>query len=405
MELRATDVFYRNMEAYLRGDSLILDQGGQGSSKTYSILQVLYGITRRPEEKRITVCSYALPHLRLGAMADFEKILKSFSVDVDAVKNKTDSTYTLGNSVVDFFGIEGNLPKAHGPRRDILFINEANKKVSYEVYDMLATRTQGTVFLDFNPDRSGWIQETVMPNFKHTLIKSTYLDNPWLPEREVQNIESKRDKPGFEMWWQVYGLGELGVLEGAIFQNWRYGDFDTSLPFGFGMDFGYNDPDVMVKVAIDRNKKIIYCDEKIYKSGNTPDQLQQMMAVHCKRGDQIIADSADPKSINMLNRYFNIKGANKKKWSVSESLRLMQDYEIVITESSGNLAKELNYYCWHDKKSGVPIGEYNHCIDSIRYYFIGASSGSPAVWHTGVVSNPILGFSKSKLGERGRYWI
>jgi phage terminase large subunit len=371
----ATNVFQRNFEAYERGDSLILDQGGQGSSKTTSILQVLYGIWIKGDGKRITVCSYALPHLRLGAMADWEKILRSFNVDIDAVRNKTENTYTMGGSVVDFYGVEGNLAKAHGPRRDILFINEANKRITYEIYDMLATRTHGTVFLDFNPDHTCWLQEIVMPNFPHTLIKSTYLDNPWLPAREVQNIESKRDKPGFEMWWRVYGLGELGSLEGAILTNWKYGEFDNLLKYGYGMDFGFNDPDVLVKVAKDDKNKILYCDEKIYRSGNTPEQLRDMMKFHVNRNDLIIADSADSRSINDLVRYFNIKGVNKKAVQVAEVLRQMQDYEIVITEQSSNLAKELDNYIWHDRKSGVPIGSFNHAIDAVRYYFMGAKTG------------------------------
>ena len=112
---------------------------------------------------------------------------------------------------MNFFGIEGNIAKAHGPRRDILFINECNRKITYEIYDQLATRTQGTVFLDFNPDCEFWLHEKVLPNFKHTLIKSNFINNPWLPEKELQNILAKREKPGFENWWKVYGLGELGA--------------------------------------------------------------------------------------------------------------------------------------------------------------------------------------------------
>lgn len=307
-------------------------------------------------------------------MADWEKILESFGVDVGVCKNKSENTYQIGNSIVDFFGLESNEAKAHGPRRDILFINECNRRISYEVYDHLASRTQECVFLDYNPYVSGWLQEIVMPNFEYELIHSTYLDNPYLPLSEIQNIEMKKDKEEFAMWYQVYGLGLLGSLAGAILPNWKYGDFDTSLPFGFGLDFGFSDPDAMVKVAIDQKRKIIYCDEKIYKPDNTPDQLKEMIQFHCKRNDLIIADCADARSINMLQRYFNIVPTNKKKMQVAEALRLMQDYEIIITDSSKNLAKELLNYIWHDKKSGVPIGTFNHLIDGIRYYFCSSSA-------------------------------
>lgn len=366
MNPHLTDVFTKILQAYRSGANLIICQGGQGSSKTYSILQLLYLIAKKGS-KRITVASYALPHLKQGAMADFEKIIESFGVQV--IKNKSESIYYIGGSTIDFLGVESNEAKAHGPRRDILFINECNRKISYEVYDHLNTRTQECTFLDFNPDQEFWLHEKVIPHFKHVLIKSTYLDNPWLPESELRNILMKKDKPGFENWWQVYGLGELGKLEGAILQNWRYGEFDHSLPYGYGCDFGFNDPDVLVKVAIDKKRKVIYADQKIYKEGNSADQLRQMFSFYVNRNDKIIADCADARMINELSRYFNISPVNKTKWSVAEALKMMQDYEIIITESSHDLAKELNNYIWSDRKAGVPIGDFNHCIDAIRYYF------------------------------------
>jgi phage terminase large subunit len=317
-------------------------------------------------------------------MADWEKILRSFGVDVEAVKNKSESTYQIGGSTVEFFGLESNEAKAHGPRREILFINEVNRRISYEVYDHLASRTQECVFVDFNPYISGWLQETVMPNFEHVLIKSNYLDNPYLPAVERQNIEMKKDKPEFAMWFRVYGLGEMGSLAGAILTNWRYGEWDKSLPYSFGLDFGFRDEDAMVKVAIDRKQKIIYCDEKIYKSGNSVEQLRLLIASHCSRNDLIIADCADQRMISELKRYFNIVPVNKSKWTVSEALKMMQDYEIVITEESKALAKELDNYIWSDKKAGIPIGEYNHLIDALRYIFqhsMNVRTGYGAVFH------------------------
>lgn len=369
MDPTVSDVFTQNLEAYKAGANLIINQGGQGSSKTYSILQLLYMIAKKRGPKRITVASYALPHLKQGAMADFEKILESFGENVSDIKNKTESIYFIGNSTVEFFGVEGNEAKAHGPRRDVLFINECNRKISYEVFDHLNTRTQDCTFLDFNPDQEFWLHEKVIPNFKHILIKSNFQDNPWLPEKELQNILMKKDKPGFENWWLVYGLGELGRLEGAILSNWHYGEFDNSLPYGYGLDFGFSDPDAMAKVAIDKKRKIIYCDQKIYKQGNSMDQLRQLISYHVKRTDQIIADCADARMINELHRYFNISPVNKAKWTVVEALKMMQDYEIIITDTSYTLAKELNNYIWSDRKAGVPIGDFNHLIDCIRYYF------------------------------------
>lgn len=370
-----TNVFNQIWDAYKAGEKLIILQGGQGSSKTHSTLQLLALIAKTQQNKRITIASYALPHLKSGVMIDFDKILAEFNINPGLVKNKSDSVYRFpSGSTVEFFGIEGNIAKAHGPRRDILFINECNRKITYEVFDQLNTRTQESTFLDFNPDQSFWLHEKVIPNFEHIVIKSNFTDNPYLPEKERQNILMKRDKPGFENWWRVYGLGELGKLEGAIFPNWRYlaeGEiWGEGLVAGFGQDFGYQDPDAFIKCAVDHKRKRLYLDEKIYKEGNSLDQLVQLMRPHCGRTDRIVADSADARMIRNLSPHFHIVPVNKAKFTVAEGVKMMQDYEIIITETSTNLAKELNNYIWSDKKAGIPIDAFNHALDAVRYYFM-----------------------------------
>jgi len=379
-EVSLSDTFFKNLDAYEEGWPLIVNQGGQGSSKTFSILQLLAMLARQ-EPLRTTVASYALPHLKAGAMADFDRILLSMNIYPSDVKNISESTYYIGQSKIDFYGIEGNTAKAHGIRRDILYINECNRRVTYDVYDQLASRTQRCVFVDFNPDQEFWLYTKVVPNFRHKLIISTYLDNPFLPERELQNILSKKDNPLFENWWKVYGLGQLGKLEGCIFPNWRFGEFPTDLPFGYGLDFGFNAPDAMVKLAVDHKRKIVFWDERIYKDGNSADDLKTLVSLHARRNDLIIADSADARMIKHLRKWFNIKPTNKAKWTVSEGIKLMQGYEHVVTETSPNLAKEFNNYIWSDKKAGIPIDAFNHLIDAGRYKFLETITGGKQTWH------------------------
>jgi len=377
MNPKLTNVFYRTGEALLKaldgtGPRLIISAGGQGSSKTFSTLQVIYNLLKSGNPYKVTFCSYALPHLKQGVISDFDKILSSFGENLGEVKSQpAQPIYHIDNSEINCYGVEGNLAMAHGPRRDILFINECNRKISYEVFDQLFSRSKIT-FLDFNPTAEFWLHEKVIPHIPHAYIKSTFLDNPYLPENELANILMKKDKPEFKYWWQVYGLGELGKLEGAVFQNWRYGEFDKSLPYGYGLDFGFNDPDSMVKVAIDKKRKIIYIQECLYKSGNSAEQLRLSVGSHVKPSDLIVADAADARMISELSRYYNIKAVNKAKWTVAEALKMMQDYEIVITEDSHNLSKELSNYIWNDKKAGVPIDDFNHLIDAARYYFMNA---------------------------------
>lgn len=382
MEPKLTNVFRRTAEAYNNGASLIVNSGGQGSGKTIAILQTLYIIAKYRGPKRITICSYALPHLKKGAMADWDRVLESFGENPADMRSGNPPEYNINGSIVDFYGIEGNVAKAHGIRRDILYINECNRKITYDVFDQLNTRTQECTFVDFNPDQAFWLHDTVMPNFPHTLIQSNFTDNIYLPENELKNILMKRNKKGFENWWKVYGLGQLGRLEGAILTNWRYGEFDNTLPYGFGLDFGFNDPDAMVKVAVDHKRKIIYMDEKIYKEGNTFEDLKRMVGDHCNRNHAITADAADARMINELHKHYNIKPVNKKLGTVAEILKLMQDYEIVVTDGSFNLAKELQNYIWNDKKAGIPIDAFNHLIDAARYRFMEVlRGGGLQTWH------------------------
>jgi phage terminase large subunit len=386
MEVNLSNTFFKNLAAYRGGAHFIVNQGGQGSSKTYSILQLLYMLARQSIlGLRITVASYALPHLKAGAMADFDRILLSFGESPRRIKNISESTYYIGNSQVMFYGIEGNTAKAHSVRRDILYVNEANLKVTWEVFDQLSSRTHGAVFIDFNPTQEFWLHSKLAPNFPYTLIKSTYLDNPWLPPQELNNILSKKDKVGFDNWWKVYGEGELGKLEGCIFPNWHYGEFDTSLAAGFGLDFGFNAPDAMVKLAVNEKARKCYWDERIYKDGNSSDELRQLVAQHCTRNDLIIADCADARMIKELKKYFNIHPTNKAKkgWSVSEAIKIMQGYEHIVNEPSPNLGKEFNNYIWNDKKAGIPIDAFNHLIDAGRYKFQEAVSGMEGGqrWH------------------------
>lgn len=359
---KTTKVFDYNLHAYLEKHRIIINQGGTSSSKTYSTLQLLYLIALKSKTPiLISVVSRALPHLKLGAMRDFDKILLSWGEIPDKIKNKTDNYYKIGKSIIEFFGTE-DLGKVHGPRRDILYINEANH-VKHDVFDQLAIRTKSTIFIDYNPVQEFWVQTDIIPNEPHKFIKSTYLDNGFLSEDIKRAIESKRSN---ENWWKVYGLGELGQLEGSILKDWEYGDFDTSLPYAYGLDFGFSpDPDAMVKIAIDHKKKIIYADEIIYNTGQSLNDL--IASIPATKTDYIIADSAEPRLIFDLSKYFNIKAVKKYPGSVAQMLKVMQDYKIIITDKSYNLAKELNNYIWNDKKSGVPIDAYNHLIDAMRY--------------------------------------
>lgn len=393
--VKLSNVFYRTSEALLNaingtGPRLIIHEGGQGSSKTYSNLQAIYVILKEvPVRYKTTFCSYALPHLKQGVISDFDNILVSFGENIHEVKSSPGQPiYHIGKSEINCYGVEGNLAMAHGPRRKILFINEANRKITYEVFDQLFSRSEITI-VDYNPDQEFWMHDKVIPYIPHVLIRSNFTDNPYLPEGEMRNILMKKDKTEFAEWWKVYGLGQLGKLEGAIFTNWRYFKEDEEwpdhLPYSFGLDFGFNHPDAMSKTAIDHKHRKMYWDEKIYKSGNSQDELKRQITYHCKNTDLIIADCAEPRLIDHLSQFLNIIPVNKKLFTVAESIKMMIGYEHIITSTSHNLGKEFGNYLWNDKKAGIPIDAFNHLIDGGRYDFM--HSVTPEVEYFGFGSN------------------
>lgn len=372
--MKVTNVYIQNLTALYdaingNGANLIINSGGQGSSKSYSILQAIYKISQKYEYPlKITFCSYALPHLKQGIVSDFDRILTEEGLNLGVVKSRPEQpVYKIGNATINTYGIEGNLAMAHGPRRDILFINECNRKISYEVYDQLFSRSKITI-VDFNPDREFWLHTKVIPNFQHVMIKSTFLDNPYLPEGELNNILAKKDKKGFENWWRVYGMGELGKYEGMIFDNWVYGDFDTSLPFCYALDWGYYpDPIAISKIAVDYSRKRIYAKEIF--SGTEINNIDQLFkSVGIQKHDLIICDTNEPRTrANLVNAGYNIQ--NAVKLEVVEDIREMKEYEIVVTEDSYNMITALNNYIWNDKRASIPGTEFKHFPDTIRYGF------------------------------------
>ena len=352
---------------------IIINQGGIRSGKTISIMQILLlqAVYSR-EPLIISVVSRALPHLKLGAMRDFDKVITSWGLSL-ACKNKTESVYHIGRSVIEFFGAD-QLDKVHGPARDILFLNEANF-IKFDVFDQLYNRTKGTTFIDFNPTRKFWAHDMIGKKGV-IFLKSTYKDNELIPASLVDKIESKKDN---KAWWRVYGDGEIGIAEGAIFSNWRYLGKDenrgekwpSDLPHLFGLDYGFHpDPDALVKVVIIEREKKIYLKECIYDTLSGTDDLLFRMKEFCQPNDLIVAESATPRTNYDLGKYFKGLVPVSKTKTVAEWLRKMQDYELIITEDSYNLEIELSNYVWSDKRAGIPMDGFNHLIDAARYAYM-----------------------------------
>lgn len=376
-----TSTFYKTLDAYLAGYRFIINKGGSRSGKTYGELQLLDQKLQRTKKPRIvTTVSHSLPHLEGGAIRDYDSILMGRSVFPDDIRTKRPYIYRYGNSLHEFVGFDSP-GKALGASRDILFVNEANK-MPFDIVHQLIQRTRETVFIDYNPSNHFWIDE--IENRPDAItITSTYLDNIHnLTDGQIAEFELGKRKAAEEAakdvygywsnWWAVYGLGEYGQIEGAIYTDWETGPFDHSLPSRFGLDFGFSsDPDALVRIAVDEKRKVIYMEECMYKTGQSFDVLVGTLKSRCSRYDLIVADSAEPRLINDLSRIFNIVPANK--WAIRERIKKMQGYHLIVTPESKNLISELTEYVWSDRKSETPIDAKNHLLDAAGYALTGNS--------------------------------
>lgn len=376
-----TSTFYKTLDAYLAGYRFIINKGGSRSGKTFAELQLIDQKLQRSKKPRITTTvSHSLPHLEGGAIRDYDSILMNRGVSPDDIRTKRPYIYRYGNSIHEFVGFDSP-GKALGASRDILFVNEANK-MEFDIVHQLIQRTRETVFIDYNPSNHFWIDE-IEGRTDAITITSTYLDNiKNLSEGQIAEFELGKRKAAEEAskgvcgywsnWWSVYGLGEYGQIEGAIYTDWEIGSFDESIPSRFGLDFGFSaDPDALIRIAVDEKRKVIYMQECMYKTGQSFDVLVGILKNRCSRYDLIVADSAEPRLIADLSKLFNIVPA--VKWAIRERIKKMQGYHLVVTPESKNLISELTEYVWSDKKSETPIDAKNHLLDAAGYALTGNS--------------------------------
>jgi phage terminase large subunit len=348
-------------------------QGGTSAGKTFGILPILIDRAIKQPNFEISVVAESIPHLRRGALKDFLKIMRWTNRYVDGQFNKSLLTYTFKNgSYIEFFSADDS-SKLRGARRDVLYINECNN-ITFESYNELSIRTKREIYLDFNPANEFWVHKELKHEPDADFIILTYKDNEALDQSIVTQIEKNRDKAVtsnyWANWWRVYGLGEVGMLEGVIFENWKEIDKvpEDARLVGIGLDFGYtNDPTAAIEIYNWNGKRIV--NELVYRTG----MLNSDIAKVLPSGVIIYADSSEPKSIDEIKRYGKtIKGVTKGKDSINYGIDVMQQQEYLVTKQSTNLIKELRAYCWDVDRSGNrgrnPVGGLDHGIDALRYH-------------------------------------
>ena len=343
--------------------------GGTSASKTISIIQILIDQAQRDIKPTITsITSESMPHLKRGAIRDFLNIMQEHNYFDDNRWNKSDFTYTLETgSKIEFFSLD--MPhKVRGPRRHRLFINEANN-IPLETFEQLEIRTEEVIWLDWNPTQEFWFYTDIKNKEDVDFLILTYKDNEGLSNSIIKTIESRQ---GNKNWWLVYGLGQLGEAEGRIYKDWLL-DVEE-IPYEaklerYGLDFGYsNDPTAIVAIYKYNNSFIL--DEVQYLKGLSNKQISDILLTQTKA--LIIADSAEPKSIDEISGYgLSIISSQKGPGSVLQGIQYVQEQKISVTKRSLNLIKEYRNYLWMTDKDGKTINEpspiFNHLLDSVRY--------------------------------------
>lgn len=382
MKIVTIRVFDDNASAVNSGKRRALNEGGTASSKTWSIIQLLILIAQYTKKPLLlSIVSESLPHLKRGCIRDFFRILEE-SEDNNPCYNKTEHIYTFGKGRIEFFGADES-DKVRGPRRDILFLNEANN-IPWETARGLDVRTTRFTFADWNPTSSFWAHEHWIGQPENAYIHSTYIDaKEVLPPEVVANIESNKDKD--PNWWSIYGLGRLGKIEGLVYPLFSQ---VKELPHGeifYGLDFGFStDVTALVKCVIVDDA--LYTQELIYERGLTNHDIAVRMSELGvkKHSDEIFADSAEPKSIEEIYQYgFNIKPCSKGPGSVEYGHQKVRQYRQFWTEDSVNGIKETRNFRYLQDKNGNLTDKtthtWSHCQDARRYSVVGKADPPPDI--------------------------
>ena len=366
MDLKVTNVFTRTYDALNNSDiRFVIEQGGSRSSKTVSLCQLMIVYCLANPNKIVSIVRKTLPALKGSVMRDFFEILRGCEKYNPTNHNKTDNMYLFDNgSMVEFFSVDDE-QKLRGRKRDICWVNESND-ISFEEYLQLNMRTTEKMFFDFNPSEMfHWLYDLISRP-ESILIKSTYHDNPFLPNSLVVEIENFKNID--EDYYRVYALGEKGHGKTTIYTHWKY--FESAPQTHettYGLDFGFNAPTSLVRIDIIDNR--YYVKELIYESGLTSqDIINKLRTLNISSSDNIICDSARPEIIEDLKRNrFNALSAIK---DVKDGIDSVKTSELFIHKESLNILKELSSYKW--KMSGEivldePVKLNDHHMDSIRY--------------------------------------
>lgn len=364
MKIKATEVFDWNYKALNSDKRFIINQGGSRSSKTYSLCQLIIVWCLQNPNKVVSIVRKTFPALRATVMRDFFEVLKDLELYEKGNHNMSENIYRFSNgSIVEFFSVDDE-QKIRGRKRDLGWCNEANE-LWFDDFQQLNMRTESKLIFDYNPsESSGWLYE--LPEEESILIKSTYKDNPFLPESIKRQIEDLKRTD--EALYQIYALGEKAISKSNIYSNWTFLQHRPSkfTQFVYGLDFGFNHPTALIRVYW--HEKDIYIEPVIYESYlTTTDLIDRMGSLGIDKSTDILADYSRPEIIaEMQIAGYNVNNANKV---VKKGIDNVKTFG-VICQDDPRLKKEYDNYKWKkigDTITDEPVKLFDDAMDAIRY--------------------------------------
>ena len=361
---------------FMSAKDFLIVQGGMRAGKTYPIMMLITSWCQQNANKIASVAGISYPHLAKGAIRDFQTIMKNAGIWEPDRWNGSAKTYIFANdTILEFISVDKM--DAHGPARDLLFVNEAND-MDWETFDQLASRTTHKVIIDFNPTAEFWAHTELLAKKPERcdFIILTYKDNEALAPRIRDYIESHRPKPGEKPsnWWTVYGEGQIGSLEGNVYHGWRkITEADTNATtrlVRYGLDFGFNDQTALVEIRETEDGGLIV-KELIYESELRSDQYPEALeAVKVDPNILIVADAARPEIIATIREAgYRIIPADKNAGSVMRGIDRVQQRQIIY--DGKDLEREYLSYAWRKTRGGQlqnePQDGNDHLMDALRY--------------------------------------
>jgi phage terminase large subunit len=364
VEIQVTKIFDKNFKALNSDKRFIINQGGSRSSKTYSLCQLIIVWCLQNPNKVVSIVRKTFPALRATVMRDFFEVLKDLELYEKASHNMSENIYRFDNgSIVEFFSVDDE-QKIRGRKRDIGWCNEANE-LWFDDFQQLNMRTESKLIFDYNPsESSGWLYE--LPEAESVLIKSTYKDNPFLPESIKRQIEDLKRTD--EALYQIYALGEKAVSKSNIYTNWTFVQHRPSkfTQYVYGLDFGFNHPTALIRVYW--HEKDIYIEPVVYESYlTTSDLIERFNNLGIDKSIDILADYSRPEIIaEMQIAGYNVNNANKV---VKKGIDNVKTFG-VMCQDDPRMKREYDNYKWKkigDTITDEPVKLFDDAMDAIRY--------------------------------------